>query len=152
MLNVKLIVVGGATEGDVIQLVLPAVLGRSRGTTVPLPHPLVSRHHCELIEKENSLFVRDLGSTNGTFVGSERVDAETLIEHGQLLTVGTVTFRAQYNDAAFESSDGDSRIRESPVTTGPGDAFDTTTFTRVDTGRIGSRRRGVEPARRPAPK
>ena len=156
MLNVKLIVVGGAIEGEVIQLDLPATLGRSRGSSLPLPHPLVSRQHCELVEKDGGLFVRDLGSTNGTFVGSERVDSDTLIEHGGLLTVGTVTFRAQYDDAPLESSDADSRIREVPGHGRSEDSFDTSTITRVDTGRIGTPSRTEphprEPVKRPAPK
>ena len=93
MLEVKLVVVGGATEGDEFQLELPAVLGRACEVTLPLPHPLVSRRHCELVDRDGSLLVRDLGSTNGTFVGSERI-TESVLEHGQLLTVGTVIFRA----------------------------------------------------------
>ena len=93
MLDVKLVVVGGANEGDEFQLELPAVLGRGREATLPLPHPLVSRLHCELAEVDGNLVVRDLGSTNGTFVGSERVE-ESPLANGQLLTIGTVTFRA----------------------------------------------------------
>ena len=85
MLGIKLVIVGGGTEGDEFRPSLPAVLGRSREATLPLPHPLVSRRHCELIEKDDLLFVRDLGSTNGTFVGSERVDSDMLIGHGACL-------------------------------------------------------------------
>jgi pSer/pThr/pTyr-binding forkhead associated (FHA) protein len=93
MLDVKLLVVGGAPENDEFQLALPALFGRARESSIPIPHPLVSRKHCELFEREGRLFVRDLGSTNGTFVGSERIN-ESVLEHGQLLTIGTVTFRA----------------------------------------------------------
>ena len=42
--------------------------------------------------------MRDLESLNGTFVGSDRVD-EAVLHSGDLLTVGTVTFRAIYDDA-----------------------------------------------------
>ena len=96
MLDVKLVVVGGATEGDEFRLELPVVLGRAREASLPLPHPLVSRHHCELFDRNGALVVRDLGSTNGTFVGSERV-TEAVLAHGQLLTIGTVTLRAFYS-------------------------------------------------------
>jgi pSer/pThr/pTyr-binding forkhead associated (FHA) protein len=57
---------------------------------------LVSRRHCELREANGQLRVRDLGSLNGTFVGRERVD-EAVLWPGDLLTVGTVTFRAIYD-------------------------------------------------------
>ena len=39
MLEVKLVVVGGATEGDEFQLELPAVLGRSRDRNDPIAPP-----------------------------------------------------------------------------------------------------------------
>lgn len=137
MLEVKLVVVGGATEGDEFQLELPAVLGRSRDATIPLPHPLVSRRHCQLVEKQDRLFVQDLGSTNGTFVGSERVE-ESYIDHGALLTIGTVTFRAQYAglSVVIESSAG----TELPEHQDSGDrVLDTSTITRIDTGNLGGK-------------
>lgn len=93
MVDVKLVVVGGAPEGDEFRLDLPCILGRAREVSLPLTHPLVSRTHCELFERDGELFVRDLGSTNGTFVGRDRVE-ESVVRHGDLLTVGTVTFRA----------------------------------------------------------
>ncbi len=60
-----------------------------------LTHPLVSRRHCELVEKDGHVLVRDLQSLNGTFVGSDRIE-EAILWPGDLLTVGTVTFRAMY--------------------------------------------------------
>ena len=95
MLHARLVVVGGDMDTSEVSLTLPAVVGRGRDASIHLAHPLVSRRHCELRECEGRLRVRDLDSLNGTFVGSERIqDAE--LGPGQLLTVGTVTFRALY--------------------------------------------------------
>jgi pSer/pThr/pTyr-binding forkhead associated (FHA) protein len=94
-LNVKLVVVGGDVKTTEIKLKLPSTIGRGRGTAIILPHPLVSRQHCELFEVDGQLMVRDLGSLNGTFVNNERV-TESPIAPDELLTVGTVTFRAVY--------------------------------------------------------
>lgn len=94
-LNVKLVVVGGEVKTTEITLKLPSTIGRGRGTAVVLPHPLVSRNHCELFEADGKLMVRDLGSLNGTFVNNERV-TEAPLAPGELLTIGTVTFRAVY--------------------------------------------------------
>ena len=129
MLNVKLVVVGGAPEGDEFRLKLPCVLGRSKGASVPLPHPLVSRQHCQLDEKDGNLVVRDLGSTNGTFVGSERIDDECTLRDGDLLTIGTVTFRAVYVENSTESLDEEATQTEQERT----DA-ETTTIQRMDVG------------------
>jgi predicted component of type VI protein secretion system len=94
-LNAKLVVVGGDVKTAEIKLRLPSTVGRGRGTTIMLPHPLVSRQHCELFEMNGQLMVRDLGSLNGTFVNNQRV-TESPLPPGELLTIGTVTFRAMY--------------------------------------------------------
>ena len=135
MSAVKLVVVGGATEGDEYQPVLPATLGRARDAGIPLPHPLVSRQHCELIERDGFVFVRELGSTNGTFVGSERVDGEMILEHGALLTIGTVTFRAFYDGQPCTEYGSMSPMDETHCE--KRSAAETSTITRIDTGQIG---------------
>src|SRR5262245_57005823 len=94
-LNAKLVVVGGDVKTEEIKLRLPSTIGRGKGTTIMLVHPLVSRKHCELYEAEGQLMVRDLGSLNGTFVNNQRV-SEAPLKPGELLTIGTVTFRAVY--------------------------------------------------------
>lgn len=94
-LEAKLVVVGGDVKVTEINLKLPATVGRGRGTTIMLPHPLVSRQHCELFERDGYLVVRDLGSLNGTFVGQEKI-GEAAVPPDGLLTIGAVTFRAVY--------------------------------------------------------
>ncbi|MFT5525683.1 MAG: putative component of type VI protein secretion system [Pirellulaceae bacterium] len=94
-MEAKLVVVGGDAKAAEIQLKLPTIIGRGRGASLTLPHPLVSRQHCEIFEANGQLMVRDLGSLNGTFVNNERV-TEAVLPSGELLTIGTVTFRAAY--------------------------------------------------------
>jgi pSer/pThr/pTyr-binding forkhead associated (FHA) protein len=99
-MKVKLIVVGGDAKAAEIKLKLPTVIGRGREANLTLPHPLVSRKHCELFEHAGRLCVRDLGSLNGTYVNNERIADATHLPSGDLLTVGSVTFRAVYADSA----------------------------------------------------
>ena len=57
-MQVKLVVVGGDAKAAEIPLKLPAVIGRGRDASLALPHPLVSRMHCEIFESSGQLFVR----------------------------------------------------------------------------------------------
>ena len=95
-MKAKLVVVGGEAKAAEINLHLPTIIGRGRDATLTLPHPLVSRQHCEIYEAQGQLRVKDLGSLNGTFIANERVTDEVL-PPGELLTIGTVTFRAVYD-------------------------------------------------------
>lgn len=114
-LSAKLVVVGGDVKTSEIPLRLPATIGRGRGQTIVLPHPLVSRQHCELFERDGLLMVRDLGSLNGTFVNNRRI-SESPLGPGELLTIGTVTFRAVYEPAGAAGGP------QATVRTAPGDA------------------------------
>ena len=102
-MKAKLVVVGGDVKAAEISLKLPVIIGRGREASLTLPHPLVSRKHCELFEVNGNLMVRDLGSLNGTYVGSQRV-TEAALPPGELLTVATVNFRAVYADVDDDST------------------------------------------------
>ncbi|MBW3600456.1 MAG: FHA domain-containing protein [Planctomycetes bacterium] len=100
-MEAKLIVVGGDAKATEIKLKLPTIIGRGRGASLTLPHALVSRQHCEIYEAGGQLYVRDMGSLNGTFVGNEPI-SEAPLPPGELLTVGAVTFRAIYGELLEE--------------------------------------------------
>ena len=95
-MDAKLVVVGGEAKMAEVQLKLPTIIGRGRAAGITLPHPLVSRQHCEIYEEQGRLVVHDMGSLNGTFVGDRRINEPTYLLPGELLTIGTVTFRAAY--------------------------------------------------------
>ena len=116
MLSVKLVVVGGEAKSKELNLKLPTIIGRGReGVSLTLPHPLVSRKHTELFEQEGKLFVKDLGSLNGTFVNNRRITARTPLEPNELLTLGNVTFRAVYNLGGAEHSGNELVSKEASV-------------------------------------
>jgi ABC transport system ATP-binding/permease protein len=62
-------------------------IGRSAGAEFIVEAPLVSRLHCQLTATAASLQVKDLGSTNGTFVNGKRVKTAEL-KVGDRLSVG----------------------------------------------------------------
>jgi DNA-binding SARP family transcriptional activator len=48
----------------------------------------VSRRHAEILRRGSTWVVRDFGSSNGTFLGGERIDGECLLRDGDELGVG----------------------------------------------------------------
>jgi pilus assembly protein CpaF len=94
-MQAKLVVVSGGPANSEITVRLPAVIGRSREANLTVPHPQVSRRHCELVERDGLLIVRDLKSTNGTLIDGRRVAEAPLVPESQF-TVGPLTLRAVY--------------------------------------------------------
>jgi hypothetical protein len=68
-------------------------LGRHDDCIIRIKSSQVSRKHCELFEAGGKLTVRDLGSSNGTFVNGKRVLGQQALKVGDELTVGSVTLR-----------------------------------------------------------
>ncbi|MBK8432525.1 MAG: protein kinase [Chloroflexi bacterium] len=68
----------------------PVIIGRIPGCDMVLNNTRVSKRHCRIERMGNSILVTDLGSTNGTYLGDQRLPANTPIEwHGDIpLRVG----------------------------------------------------------------
>lgn len=75
-------------QGKKIQFDAPNVrIGAGPGNDLCLDDPTVSSVHLEIAPTERGFRVRDLGSTNGTYIEGVRI-SEAFIEHGQTLRVG----------------------------------------------------------------
>ena len=91
----KLVVVRGeqrgreyVISGDVIRI------GKGDGNDLVLPEETVSRVHCEILRDGKGYLLRDLSSTNGTFLDGAEI-REAYIRAGSVLTVGTVQLKFQ---------------------------------------------------------
>lgn len=62
-------------------------IGRGENSSIVISDPSVSRDHLQLIYTANGFIVRDLESTNGTYINAERVNMRGL-KHGNTLQVG----------------------------------------------------------------
>ena len=77
------------------------VIGTHEGADVALSDGAVSRQHCEIVLARAGYLIRDLGSTNGTFVESVRA-IEVLVEGEARLRVGQTELRMKPLDVTSE--------------------------------------------------
>ena len=69
-------------------------IGRVDDNAFPIQEPSVSGHHCEIILRGTDVVVRDLNSTNGTFINGEQIK-EGVLKPGQILRLGQVELRLE---------------------------------------------------------
>lgn len=101
----ELIFQSGKLQGK--RLTLPVgkeiVVGREPGCQLMLNSTLISRKHCELKQTPEGIWVRDLGSQNGTYVNDVAIATPTLLRVGDVLRVGAASFEVQASRAAVKT-------------------------------------------------
>jgi pSer/pThr/pTyr-binding forkhead associated (FHA) protein len=117
MLNAELRVVSGKQAGNVIPLSAGRFLiGREEDCHLRPGNDLVSRHHCVFKMDEYTVRVRDLGSTNGTFVNGERLRGEVMLNTGDKVRVGTLEFEVAIGEGAGEAEHATATFEGEPDT------------------------------------
>ena len=91
MMFYRLISPDGTQSFD-LKLHAPLIVGRAPTCDLSVADPTISRRHAELVVDEDQVTLRDLGSSNGTFVNGHKVAAATL-EVDDLIAFGKVAFR-----------------------------------------------------------
>lgn len=95
-----------AVEGGQLRRIsihaLPFRVGRGRGLELVLPSDSVSKHHAEIYARGPALRLRDLGSTNGTFVNRNPIQDEALQE-GDIVHFADFEFRLGRSEASAGS-------------------------------------------------
>lgn len=100
---------------------LRVLSGKHSGSTIPLPvgkflvgreedchlrpnSDLISRHHCVFVLDDYGLRLRDLGSTNGSFVNGERLQGSVLLSSGDRVSFGKLDFEVVVGDPTAEDT------------------------------------------------
>lgn len=93
-MNYVLQVVRGRSASTTLKLADGVTsIGRHDDCLIRIKSAQVSRRHCEVFEASDKLTIRDLGSSNGTFVNGKKVSGQQVLKPGDELTVGAVTLR-----------------------------------------------------------
>ncbi len=69
-------------------------IGRVEDNLFQIPEPSVSSHHCEVELRGNDIVVKDLNSTNGTYINGQKV-TEGPLRPGQILRLGQIEMRLE---------------------------------------------------------
>ena len=67
-------------------------IGRVEDNMFQIAEASVSSHHCEVHLRGNEILIRDLNSTNGTFINGEKI-TESVLKPGQTLRLGNVELK-----------------------------------------------------------
>jgi pSer/pThr/pTyr-binding forkhead associated (FHA) protein len=88
----QVVIVDGPSAGFSVSLDdVPILIGRGADATIRLDDDYVSTRHARIGRSDDTWYVEDLGSTNGTYIGTHRLTQATAIQLGSKVRVGKTT-------------------------------------------------------------
>src|SRR5450432_910208 len=78
-------------------------IGRVEDNTFQIADASVSSHHCEVHLRGSDVFIRDLNSTNGSYINNDKI-TEQVLKPGQTLRLGQVELKLEAEGAAASPS------------------------------------------------
>jgi pSer/pThr/pTyr-binding forkhead associated (FHA) protein len=95
----KLVVLSPEQKGRSYELkVDKTTIGRVEDNTFQITESSVSSHHCEVLLRGSDVVIKDLNSTNGSFINGEKI-SEGVLKPGQTLRLGQVELRLETGDS-----------------------------------------------------
>src|SRR5205085_3076236 len=95
----------GKWEGKVIPITLAQfVIGRDPQCHLRPASPVISKRHCAIIRRQQKVFLRDFGSTNGSFVNGQPVKGEVELNNDDRVKVGPIEFQVEFETAAVSAA------------------------------------------------
>jgi len=96
----KLVILTHGMTGRTHELkVDKTTIGRVEDNLFQIAEPSVSSHHCEVLLRGNEVVIKDLNSTNGTFIDDEKI-SESVLKPGHTLRLGQIELRLEDGAAA----------------------------------------------------
>lgn len=96
-MQARLHLIKGNPQGKQVEIPTGTLtVGRAEDSDLIIASTRVSRHHCEIVNDQNRLIIRDKGSGNGTLVNAAKIQEQTLAP-GDEVQVGPLTFVVEIN-------------------------------------------------------
>src|SRR5262249_717014 len=87
------VLASGTQEGKVLEIKVPQFLiGRDPQCHLRPASPMISKGHCALIVKDGKVYLKDFGSTNGSYVNEQQVKNAVLLKNGDKVKIGPLFF------------------------------------------------------------
>ena len=100
----KLVVLSEGMTGQSYELkVDKTTIGRVEDNTFQIAQPSISSHHAEVLLRGSEVVIKDLNSTNGTFINNQQITGEAVLKPGQVLRLGQVEIRLESGAPAAPS-------------------------------------------------
>ncbi|MGH7994136.1 MAG: FHA domain-containing protein [Limisphaerales bacterium] len=93
-------------------------IGRVEDNLFQITEPSVSSHHCEVLLRGGDVVIKDLDSTNGTFINNLKI-GESVLKPGQTLRLGNVELRLDTGAPAAPGTPGSASAPASASAGGP---------------------------------
>jgi len=98
-------------NGKRISIRSNCLIGRSPKSSVVLDSPKISRRHAIInVQDIGEFWLIDLGSSNGTYVNGERIDAYRVLQVDDRIDIGPYSFRFTGRSLAQSCREGNLRI------------------------------------------
>ena len=92
----KLVLLSEGLTGRSHELVAEkTTIGRIEENTFQIADPSVSSRHCEVLLRGPDVVVKDLNSTNGSFIEGQQIAGEAVLKPGQILRLGQIQMRLE---------------------------------------------------------
>lgn len=87
-------------------------IGRSRKNDIMLTHMKTSGRHCAIVKKDGLYKIKDLDSSNGTFVNGKRILREKVLNDGDVINISVYQIKFENNALMFYNVGNDIDIAE----------------------------------------
>jgi len=114
-----LVLLSGINKGRIVPVTGVVTIGRHPENTVQFDDLQVSRHHAQIFRRSDGVYIKDMGSGNGSYVGGVRVDQHRLSD-GDIIRVGKQQIQFRGVAGATLESDSDAAglvLKENTVNT-----------------------------------
>ncbi|QVL33443.1 FHA domain-containing protein [Telmatocola sphagniphila] len=103
-MRIRLVPLNGGNAIDLKKSLL--IVGRKEDADIFVAHKSVSKQHCILVQTDGMVFLRDLGSTNGTRVNGQRVRRAALLPNDRISFAG-VPYKVVFGEEALDATQSD---------------------------------------------